>query len=162
MNTRIQDCVKALHFVRNYFSYTATITATTEIKIFGCRSALLTPAIPGSINRGAENNFRICLKCSVRICLPCDPSNHQHPGGGFVGADRLFPRHRDASKATGQVVDILLRRVVVVPGDPLIQRRLQVLRELKGPVLLFPPAWKRIGIVMTRAFVVCIHIQGKN
>ena len=66
------------------FSYTAAITATAEGRIVGCRSALLTPAIPRSISCGAESDFSVCLKCSVQICLSCDPSNHQNPAGEFV------------------------------------------------------------------------------
>lgn len=84
LRSSMRSHVKAPRFVRRYFSYAAAITATTEGKIVRCRSALLTPAIPRSISCGAESNFSICLKCSVQICLSCDPSNHQNPAGEFV------------------------------------------------------------------------------
>lgn len=46
---------------------------------------------------------------------------------------------------------------MVVPGGSLMQRCLQALWKFKGLILSFTPAWNRVGIVMTRAFVVCVQ-----
>lgn len=38
-----------------------------------------------------------------------------------------------------------------------MQRCLQALWKFKGLILSFTPAWNRLGIVMTRAFVACVQ-----
>lgn len=38
-----------------------------------------------------------------------------------------------------------------------MQRCLQALWKFKGLILSFTPVWNRVGIVMTRAFVVCVQ-----